>query len=103
MYAQNTRARVESRSAMPSAWPTIIVRRGSGRSAEPIAAANPISTEDLHPPTNCTAGGYLAIFDSGERDALSDLQQARRYDAGQPLPAFLLRAMPNGRPRYLGD
>jgi hypothetical protein len=46
--------------------------------------------------TICAPRGYLAIFDSGERDALSDLQAAGRHDACEQLPAILLRAMSDG-------
>jgi hypothetical protein len=46
--------------------------------------------------TICAPRGYLAIFDSGERDALPDLQKAGRFDPCQPLSAVLLRAMPDG-------
>jgi hypothetical protein len=44
----------------------------------------------------CAPRRHLAILESREGDALSDLQAGCGDDAGQSLPPVLLGAMPDG-------
>src|SRR5215471_8782694 len=101
MYGPNTKGQAARLFATRRRWRSTIAPAVSVRWADPTAAPEPISSDRY--PDALIAGHRIAcrgaiwqLSDRVIRDALSDLQTAGGWVAGEPVSSVLLRTLPHG-------